>query len=361
MSPMLARLTRFAWALAIGVLAAAGSARAESQTVVLVPAFTGDLDQGRGASYVLKLALQVGQHQKDSLPGCAGEVGAVARGAVLWVPGQLADATPEDARRLGVLNGAQAVLWGAVSTYPDGALVSPFLTLVDDDTDLREARPERVRVATTAGEFTLGHPATTLSFEPIQIANSALQRFSYSNLKICDDSRACVDLGHTYRIIRVLGIDGDAIRLRYQSKDYNLSARSLTSSRSTITVYVDALTALLKGQNNRAACGFRTLANDEDQTSGVRQSALYYLGLLDLRAGRCPFSAFQMAFKQNEASEVVARSLLIADQASVCRARRLALRTPDAIDALAIARSIVRVGLAEKPDRQMQALLGSAR
>lgn len=146
--------------IAVAALLTLQTDRADSQAVeILVPAFAGPTDQGLGASFVLKLQLQLQEKSEDSGPSCKGSEGPRSRAAIVWVPGSL-DGTTREAKQLAILEGAQAVVWGSVSNYVDGVLISPYLSVVDSDTDLRSIRPERQVVTTPVGSFLLGHPGT---------------------------------------------------------------------------------------------------------------------------------------------------------------------------------------------------------
>ncbi len=356
-----------AWlSIAGGGLAAA--ATGTDIVTVLVPAFTGDLDRGRGASYVLKLQVQAAQSLYDVSKTCApvptgGNLAApTSRGEIVWIPGQLEKPDPSEAKKLAILGGAQAVLWGTLSVYPDGVLVSPFVTVADAGTDLRLRRPERRSMQTPFGVFALGHPTPTQSFDPLFVAAADIDKYSYSHLKLCAKGGACVSPGDTYRITRALAVDASsgAITLRFEQKQYALSAGALIAKRGRLVQYLAGLTAFLRGQDNLSACQFSQIATDDDAPGGIRADAYYYKGLMDLGQGRCPLQNFQNAYQQNDASFVMARALQISRHAAICSGEAARSEAdPSSRAALSSAAAVIRLRLAEKPDAALQSLVDS--
>lgn len=328
LSLVTANLSRLMLKLIVGsAIAMSSSALAADEISVFVPAFHGP--RGLSASVTTILGLQIWQTLRRAGTGedSGGDFGkGVLKTSAVNANTLTYAAAEKMARDVHVLS--QAVLWGTVQPYGDGAIVQSFLSIpkygrlnksyyADFRTEHKEIWVVKVPTASHELTFSVDLPRRRLGFEPIVIRPQVIAHYSaVGAIGLYDPNNPHRRLGSIGTAFRAIEQRGNSALVTSNGVTGIAKLPLLSTHRSEIVDFVGGLVRVFRGDWKGGADSFLRVIRNEHSPTSLRIDAHLYRAMAFAQLGRSG---------QNEISQALALNPYLARTVTYAVMERLAL------------------------------------
>jgi hypothetical protein len=288
-----------------------GTATAEDQVRIFVPAFTGMATLGKNVSNVLRL--QISQTFRES----DGTGNTFGRGVLLWDDRPLKELSHDEAMRRATTIGtlAHLVLWGTAIHYGDGVVVQSYLT-VSPLVSFRERKPEvlAISVNTPSGkkDLSLDIPSVHYNFRPRVLRKEIVDKYqTISNLPIYSDQNFQNIVGSIGPEFRAHQYQKDAVNLTSGKVTGWVPLPSLADSHSEIISFTSAIIRILRGDWVGARELLEQTAKSDNLPQAILIDTTIYNGVIEEKLGRSGLRYFYSAYDLNKFNKVSAQYVII--------------------------------------------------
>jgi len=243
--------------------------------VAVVPAFEAESYIGQNVATILQLQLFTGLRSTST--------SATISAADLPLPSQ----SFAEADRVAHVNNAQIVVWGRAWHLGHGVVVQPNASIPRFE-DFRSERPEEWTVTVTKHNriysITADLPRRRYVFSPIVLKGSVVDTYGKPDAMKLYDARGGREIGVLGRSFTLLEAHPDYAKVASQKGVTGyVNLPELSDSRTEVTEFVGGLLRLFRGDFERAATDFSSLAADARCSTTVRVDSLLLLASLKAR------------------------------------------------------------------------------
>ena len=274
---------------------AASFANYTDQITLYTPAFEGPGVLGRAVATILNLQLFQTLRVPRPIPGATPTLGVVVWGQ------QPLDRYEHTYAELRAEQGnllAQAVFWGKVYEYGDGAVATTNLS-IPQYADFRQSHPEiwRIHIPHLAGGAVIEAdiPQRRYSFRPIALSADIIARYSSRSIPMFEARSGGSVIAEIDDEFRALASSIDSVEVLSGGRRGWVRLPELSTHGGEAIEFVGGVVRVLRGDWLGVAQMMRRITKNEHAPNELRTDAFLYLGLAEEMLGRPGTAAIDRA------------------------------------------------------------------